>query len=127
MMNKLFKRNQLIITALAALVAVAGYLSFGDTKKEAINTSDLSDADVLAQIDAGEKDVASNDVNIDGTPGDAILFNATKTADYIVSAKLDKEYLRAKLMEDLLEIVNNTSLSGEEKKQRWINIRHYHL
>jgi amino acid permease len=69
MMNKLFKRNQLIITALAALVAVAGYLSFGDTKKEAINTYDLSDADVLAQIDAGVTMIDNKvDVRVLSTP-----------------------------------------------------------
>lgn len=140
-MSKIFKRNQLIITALAALVAVAGYINFGgisngdalvntngntqetgdtdDNNKDAVNTSDISDQDILAE--AGENgdnitDINSTDADINEAPGEAVLVNATGSADYIVEARLEKESLRAELMENLAGIIDNSELTSDEKK-----------
>lgn len=139
-MNKIFKRNQLIITALAALVAVAGYINFGGiddgqklvdagkeveeteqntNENETINTSDISEQDVMAEVENSEDetgDINSNDIDVNEAPGEALLVNATGTADYIVEARLEKEYLRAELMEGLQTIIDNTELTSEEKK-----------
>lgn len=144
-MSKFFKRNQLIITALAALVAVVGYVNFGgdldnglvktnqnasekstseqkekdksmETAKD--NTSDISDQDVLAQNNSKNDtyDIVSTDADINEAPGEAVLVNATGTSDFIVTARLEKESLRGELLENLQSIVNNTSISEAEKK-----------
>lgn len=140
-MSKIFKRNQLIITALAALVAVAGYINFGgisngdalvntngntqetgntdENSKDVVNTSDISDQDILAE--AGEKgdnvtDINSTDADINEAPGEAVLVNATGSADYIVEARLEKESLRAELMQNLAGIIENNELTSDEKK-----------
>lgn len=143
-MSKFLKRNQLIITALAALVAVVGYVNFGgglddelmktnksadekstDTKTakdgneaDKSNTADISDQDVLAQNSEQKDtyDIVSTDADINEAPGEAVLVNATGTADYIVTARLEKESLRSEILEELQEIVNNTSINAEEKK-----------
>ncbi|MDE6209121.1 MAG: SpoIIIAH-like family protein [Lachnospiraceae bacterium] len=140
-MSKIFKRNQLIITALAALVAVAGYINFGgisngdalvntngntqetgntdENSKDVVNTSDISDQDILAE--AGEKgdnvtDINSTDADINEAPGEAVLVNATGSADYIVESRLEKESLRAELMQNLAGIIENNELTSDEKK-----------
>lgn len=138
-MNGLIKRNQIVITALAALVAVAGYINFGgkgnDDKVAGIeaastvtNESETMDVNVNGEVSSEEAskilselneetgDVDSKEADISGEPGEAILVNATGTYDYIVESKLEREYLRAETMENLKEIIDNESLSAEEKK-----------
>ena len=70
-MKKIFQKNQIAITALAIMIAVAGYLNFTEqntssdgTKKtagsvETIDTMDISDGDSLIK----EKAKASKDVS----------------------------------------------------------------
>ena len=132
-MKGLFKRNQLIITALAALVAVAGYLSFGENPAmdEGTNNEEASevemeslegeDQNVVVNAENQEsinvsEDIPSNDSDIISSPGEVILVNAVGSADYIVEARMDKESLRSEQMEGLLEIVNNADLTSDEKK-----------
>lgn len=61
-MKKLFRRNQIIITSLAVMIAVAGYLNYaGKQELEASSDDfvyeagmmDISDADILAENQAG--------------------------------------------------------------------------
>ena len=146
-MKRIFKRNQLIITSLAALIAVAGYLNYTEKndkarkdKMEAAKTEvvavgneensstavpegesatgDGSEKDSLSQDvnQANSDDIESNDQDVQSTPGEAIFVNATGTVDFIVEAKLSKEYVRATNSESLNAIIANKDLSSEEKK-----------
>ena len=134
-MKGIFKRNQLIITALAALIAVAGYLNYTEkndkvrkARQEA--SAEVEDAtnvnaseDVTGEVAVNEgveqvdgEDIKSNDEDIQSTPGEAIFVNATGTIDFIVEAKLSKEYVRATNSDSLNAIIANKDLSSEEKK-----------
>lgn len=146
-MKRIFKRNQLIITSLAALIAVAGYLNYTEKndkarkdKMEAAKTEvvavgneensstavpegesvtgDGAKKDSLSQDvnQANSDDIESNDQDVQSTPGEAIFVNATGTVDFIVEAKLSKEYVRATNSESLNAIIANKDLSSEEKK-----------
>ena len=129
-MGRLFKKNQLIITALAALIAVAGYLNYADRAvnddaKDKNNTKEVS-ADSEQNIseknkeeETGEKqdDIASTDVDVEGTPGEAIFVNASGTVDFIVEAKLSKEYNRVTAQDVLQSIINNKELTETEKQE----------
>lgn len=58
-MKKVFKRNQIIITALAIMIAVAGYLSFSDVDfgmKEA--STETADNNILEDIESLDYDVS---------------------------------------------------------------------
>lgn len=78
-MKKIFKKNQIIISGLAIMIAVAGYLNFTDTNfgfgKTATTASDLSDADVTTET-ASTSDTATDivsdvaDVFTDEEPSD---------------------------------------------------------
>ena len=173
----MLKRNQIMITALAIMIAVAGYLNFAGTKageekltsadagnaeEEMTALLDLSEEDVVSDIDSMDSDldgvaaadyldaqmsadaqaqeagsaqvavVAENmdeasaeqvaeeaDVQNGEVPGEAV-FTSSAGVTSLAGAKLQKEQTRAKNKETLLDIINNTNIS-EEQKQDAIN------
>lgn len=139
-MKKVFKKNQLIITALALMIAVAGYLSFADKngKDEKVameasaDTADLS-YEISAEDDLAEADIFTDTEDnsseavsaADGVveeslenPGEAVM--ASSSVDYASEMKLDREQVRSKNKETLLEIINNTNID-EAAKQDALN------
>ena len=94
-MKKIFKKNQIMITALAVMIAVAGYLNysgrfFGDDSKEADN--ELAEQELL-DISLGETaEIESLDEDIDDTPGAAVLTNGN---NIVAEAKVVREQVRA--------------------------------
>lgn len=125
-MKRILGRNQLIITTLAALIAVAGYLNFTEkndiARKDKLKDKPVAEAGVNANANESTEqekstdDIESNDQDVQSTPGEAIFVNATGTIDFIVEAKLSKEYVRATNSENLNAIIANKDLSTEEKK-----------
>ena len=116
-MKRILKKNQIMITALALMIAVAGYLNysgrfFGDNTKEAEN--ELAEQELL-DISLGETaEIESLDEAIDETPGAAVL---TGGSGIVAEAKVVREQVRAQNKETLLEIINNESLSEEQKSE----------
>ena len=179
-MKKIFRKNQLVITALALMIAVAGYFSYMNnnmddgklqTAAEAASAEvsageleedyDISDEDVLqneiftaeepdgtetaAVTDGSAETAAVTDGSAetaagteggpaaegtgqtvaDGTagaeevvnPGEAVLTSTTvANIDYASEMKLNREQIRSKNKETLLEIVNNNAISDELKQ-----------
>ena len=125
-MKRILRRNQLIITTLAALIAVAGYLNFTEkndiARKDKLKDKPVAESGVNANAnesteqEKSTEDIESNDQDVQSTPGEAIFVNATGTIDFIVEAKLSKEYVRATNSENLNAIIANKDLSTEEKK-----------
>lgn len=170
-MKNILKKNQLMITALAIMIAVAGYLQFAGTnleKEEYLPASgdahtsdqtsvenftagnvtndysldgllDLSEEDLtsdqsftdIASLDSDVDEIADNyldtgmDVNsnpvepetpTDGEiPGEAV-FTGTTPVTSLSEAKLLKEQVRARNRETLMEIINSSTLSDEQKQ-----------
>ena len=122
------KKNQVIITSLAILIAVAGYLNFADVDlgfkdKEASTDSssileeveyDLTDETALLDENGAD---GQGDLSTTGTPGEAVL---TGASDFAAQAKLSREQVRSQNKAELQEIIGNTDIS-EEKKQEAIN------
>ena len=115
-MKKIFRKNQIIITALALMIAVAGYVSYTQTntvEKEAMNSSaetvadtyDISDEDTVAEIftdtedntasaenTTEEKDTEKKEETADKTedknPGETVLTSASaETVDFAAEVK----------------------------------------
>lgn len=111
-MKRLFKKNQIMITALAVMIAVAGYLNysgrlFGEDTAETDN--ELANQELL------DISLEEETTEIEETPGEAVLTNSG--ADSIVAAaKVTKEQVRAENKETLLEIIDNENLSDEQKQ-----------
>ena len=129
-MKRIFKKNQIIIAALAVMIAAAGYLNysgklFGDkdtaekTNAELANKEllDISEEDVTASAsdDIKSQDGTDSDGSVDGTQGEAVLTSGEASA-VVAEAKVTREQVRAKNKESLMEIIDNENLSDEQKQ-----------
>ena len=136
--KNLIKKNQLMITALAIMIAIAGYLQFAGTNREkeyltSDNTEDLSavdSTDIVTDIESLDSDVEivmedylDEDMQVaevtpdEGEiPGEAVL-TGTNAVEVLSAARLSKEQTRARNKETLLEIINSTELSDAQKQE----------
>lgn len=123
---KKIKKNQVIITALAIMIAVAGYINYTGNLSDIISVKDTMDASSDGVvIDENTGEIVNNDAEPDDNslmePGSVMLTSGSSVSDSIISeAKLNREQLRAKNKEMLMEIVNNESLD-EAAKQAAVN------
>ena len=129
-MKKIVKKNQVIITSLAILIAVAGYLNSADVDlgfkdKEASTDSssildqveyDLSDETALLDENGADGSIGDS-TDVSSTPGEAVL---TSASDFAAQAKLSREQVRSQNKADLQEILNNTEV-GDDQKQQAVN------
>ena len=129
-MKRVFRKNQVIIAALAVMIAVAGYLNYSGrifgNKEDTAETSndlanqellDISDDDLTASSgDIESQDSEATDGTVEGTPGAAVLTSGDSSA-VVAEAKVTREQVRAKNKESLMEIINNENLSDEQKQE----------
>lgn len=142
-MKKIIKKNQLMISALAIMLAIAGYLQFAersitpdemdlameidslDTDLEVVMDDYIPEDMEMAAIDetAGgtdpgaeaENDLVAAVIPEEGEiPGEAV-FTSSDNLGVLSQAKLLKEQVRSKNKEMLLEIINNETLSENQK------------
>lgn len=185
-MKRIFRRNQIIITTLAIMIAAAGYLNYSGQEEVGgpvyeAGVMEISDEDILAEnkaaqsrqqdsvmdsgeakeyqeiasldnepdaeaadaenaeaagaqaegqdaeaagsgaADAGETGMeagsseADSDSGIDN-PGEAVLTGGTSVTDYIANVQLNREQIRAKNKETLMEIINNENIDSVSKE-----------
>lgn len=122
-MKRLLKKNQIIITTLAIMIAIAGYLNYSgrifgkeDTKETSGTLDnqellDISDEGVATAGDIKSQDQEASDGEVEGTPGEAVL-----TSGVVAEAKVTREQVRAKNKETLQAIIDNEKISEEQKK-----------
>lgn len=134
-MKNLIKKNQLMITALAIMLAIAGYLQFAGTNLEeeylAVDnkadniTEELAYTEIESldsEVDIVMEDYLPEDMTLvqvqpeEGEiPGEAVFTSANGVA-ILSEAKLLKEQVRAKNKETLLEIINSEGLTDTQKQ-----------
>ena len=148
-MKRIFRRNQIIITTLAIMIAAAGYLNYSAKKEVAgaevyeAGMMEISDEDILAENQAvngedgdGLVDIASLDkeeasgaeqgaeqTGIEN-PGEAVLTNGTSVAEYIAGVQLNREQVRAKNKETLMEVIGSDKISEAEKQSAILSMIH---
>lgn len=130
-MKKLFKKNQIIIAALAVMIAAAGYLNYSGRIFPAGSDTEETNADLANQelLDISEEDVTAQsediesqdggtaeDGSVDGTPGEAVLTSGG-VESVVAEAKVTREQVRAQNKESLMEIIDNENLSDEQKQE----------
>ena len=127
-MKKVLKKNQIIITALVVMVAIAGYMSITDKEQITMSTggteenaqvSYISEEDIVLDEDdsvSGSAATASNEkVSSKENAGEAVLVSNTVKGNYFEEAKLSREQTRAKNKETLTSLVNNKNASNAQK------------
>lgn len=143
-MKRLFKKNQIIITSLAIMIVIAGYLNFtadqtkpvkqeaaaesaGNIQAENIQAEEAA-ADAEADITSfPDEDLASVSAQAETTldtetpegekVGEAVLTSSASAGAFSASAKLNREQVRSKNEASLLEIINNTEISEDMKAE----------
>lgn len=131
-----FKKNQMIITALAAMIAVAGYLNYSGTKLDesllSANSSaieDVEDASLAEDISAEEiyaetgeeeyADIESLDEDVDVAEenvGETVLASSPVGVGLVSEAKVSREQTRSRNKEILMELINSTNITDEQKQ-----------
>lgn len=141
-MKRLFRKNQIIITSLAIMIVIAGYLNFtADQTKpvkqeaaaetaEKIREENIQAEEVAAGAEADitsfpDEDLASVSAEAESTAdtetpegekvGEAVLTSSASAGAFSASAKLNREQVRSKNEASLLEIINNTDISEDMK------------
>lgn len=124
-MKKIVKKNQLVIGALAALLAVAGYINFGgnqlDLAGDRVNNKATGSEAAFAE---NEFDVAAGELTVDDVDeqesielnsdedsiGEAVLTSAGAPSNDMVHVKLAREQTRSKAKENYLDIMNSDGM-----------------
>lgn len=141
-MKRLFRKNQIIITSLAIMIVIAGYLNFTSdqtkpVKQEAaaetaekIREENIQAEEAAAGAEADitsfpDEDLASVSAEAESTAdtetpegekvGEAVLTSSASAGAFSASAKLNREQVRSKNEASLLEIINNTDISEDMK------------
>ena len=141
-MKRLFRKNQIIITSLAIMIVMAGYLNFtADQTKpvkqeaaaetaEKIREENIQAEEAAAGAEADitsfpDEDLASVSAEAESTAdtetpegekvGEAVLTSSASAGAFSASAKLNREQVRSKNEASLLEIINNTDISEDMK------------
>lgn len=141
-MKRLFRKNQIIITSLAIMIVIAGYLNFtADQTKpvkqeaaaetaEKIREENIQAEEAAAGAEAditsfSDEDLASVSAEAESTAdtetpegekvGEAVLTSSASAGAFSASAKLNREQVRSKNEASLLEIINNTDISEDMK------------
>lgn len=133
-MKRIFKKNQIIITTLAIMIAIAGYLNYsGHILEEEADTVSSDDSTVLLTdesfTDSTYTDNYADIVSLDGdgteeasadtasaAVGEAVLASTTVEDNVMAAAKLNREQVRAKSKETLMEVINNTNIAEDQKQ-----------
>ena len=141
---KIFKKNQIIITALALMIAAAGYVSYtygneedlaaATSQEVAEDTYDISEEDALLEDDIftdtedpvldtaqGETadeaaDVKTSETGVEN-PGETVLTGAVvENVNFAVEMKMNREQVRSENKESLLAIIDSETLSDAQKQ-----------
>ncbi|MCL2050112.1 MAG: SpoIIIAH-like family protein [Lachnospiraceae bacterium] len=121
------KKNQIMITALAIMIMVAGYLNFAGNKITDEEIMSVSSTEVATMFEIADEDIESLYGDIESMDSEVIIiedfldeslngFMAPSASGVLSGARLMKEQTRAKSKETLMEIINNVNISEEQKQ-----------
>lgn len=117
---KKIKKNQVIITALAIMLAVAGYINYAGNISDIISVSgrgEVRNTDISDNSENNEIDVMNEEPDDESLqePGSVILTSGGVSSGIISEAKLNREQIRAKNTENLTNIVNDANIDKSSK------------
>ena len=128
------KRNQVVVTALAVMIAAAGYLNFTESRSSGdITDVDLNDPTSYEALlnDDGSIATIADDADTDGLEialgiddtaevyddTGAAVYVSAQADTYFVQAKLEREQARASQKDMLTEMINKTNVDDTKKQE----------
>ncbi len=124
-MKHIFRKNQMIVTALALMIAAAGYINYnnGALDDKLLMTQAEKEADFEATEETIKEEGILSDTEEsyedtgDASAGETVLTQSESTlVDKAAQLKLTREQTRAANKETLTNIVNNQALTETERK-----------
>lgn len=142
MKKRSVRKNQVIIAALAVMIVVAGYLNFKSGALEAKESSVLSNAAIgeteetaadevlldltennIQEIEVADEedmedmeDLENSETESPEDVGEAVLTSTAAAQNFSAQAKLNREQMRSKNKEALIEVINNENVTENLKQ-----------
>lgn len=138
---KIFKKNQIIITALALMIAAAGYVSYTYGNEEDLaaatsqevteDTYEISEEDALLEddiftdtedpaLDTAQENMAEAADTAEASvenPGETVLTGTVvENVNFAVEMKMNREQVRSENKESLQAIIDSETLSEAQKQ-----------
>lgn len=149
---KMIKKNQVIIFVIALMLVAAGYLNYTATNGTGlIPTSGLADSEQMASIgdaklvnteptedeEKGQETNTTNTVEKESiqntnnttveTNGEITKTNGTTKEDqYFTKSRLERDTMYSQMIESYQKILENTTISSEQKTISQTEIKHIH-
>ena len=128
------KRNQIIITALVVMIAVAGYLNYmdGGPTDLAFNEqgdgsplvleddfffTDIDFSDMVFEVNDDHNPAIAVSADLESEPGEAVFVTTSNEASFFVQARLNREQVRASEKSILTGLINNENIEAEQRAQ----------
>lgn len=132
------QKNQVIIAALAVMIVLAGYLNFrtggmdvdssvlsnamveGESESDAedvlleLTENDLQEIEVADEEDM--EDLENMETESPENVGEAVLTSTVVAQNFSAQAKLNREQVRSKNKEALIEVINNENAADDLKQ-----------
>lgn len=108
--KRIFKKNQVIITALAIMIVVAGYLDHVQRQEKKKEELAETTASLQEMADLSEEDLPD-------TTGEALMVTGTIQSDLFAAAKLAREQMRAKNKETLTALIENEEVAENQREE----------
>ena len=140
-MKNILKKNQVIISAIAIMLIVAGYMNYTANTKDTLEASVLADTESYAQL--GDATLVSANVTDNTTIDTAISTNTANTEsdgntgnteniedfgdtevtqtsnstsnEYFTESRLEREKMYSQMLESYQNILENTQISETQK------------
>lgn len=116
-MKNMFKRNQIMITALAIMIAVAGYLNFAGTKigeEELVSAgAQATDEDMAALLDLSDEDIAMDIPSLD-SDDEAVAVENYLNTDMQVADQAGVSIVSDYIDEGEAEALEDTDMISQE-------------
>ena len=115
---KKIKKNHIIITALAIMIAAAGYINYAGDLDNIIKVKDKEKAAAVVSDNVSIDTNVADDIDTDFTdePGTVILTSAGVKSEAVAAAKLNREQVRASSIENLKNIADDAGIADDAKK-----------
>jgi stage III sporulation protein AH len=127
--KKIVHKNQIVITTLAVLIAIAGYVTYDrktdDVSEETKTVANLDEDSITTDITSDAADVLEDGESVAlvsteevDNPGETVLTSVTVgDSDYAAKVKLNREQVRSKNKETLQAIIDNEALEEAQKQE----------
>lgn len=113
---KRIKKNHIIITALAIMIAAAGYINYAGDLNNIIKIKDKESSAVSSDNVTTDNNLADEDTDFTDEPGTVILTSAGIKSEAVAAARLNREQVRASSIENLKSIADDAGIAEDAKK-----------